>query len=134
VASSNIVVKEGTGTTVLSASNTYTGTTTGSAGTLRFNGTNTGGGLISVAADATLGGTGSTTAPINVTGVFSPGASIESLASGALTMNSGSAFVYEATDNTATGANLMVVNGALSLTGVTLDLSAANLGLFPELL
>jgi hypothetical protein len=44
-------------------------------------------------------------------------------------MTTGSTFAYEAIDNTATGADLMVVNGALSLTGVTLDLSAADLGL-----
>jgi hypothetical protein len=44
-------------------------------------------------------------------------------------MNNGSTFVYEAADNTASGADLMVVNGALSLTSVNLDLSAANLGL-----
>lgn len=44
-------------------------------------------------------------------------------------MTTGSTFAYEAANNTATGGDLMVVNGALSLTGVTLDLSAANLGL-----
>ncbi len=125
----NSVVKQGAGTTVLSASNSYTGTTTVSEGTLQINGADTGGGLVSVAAAATLGGTGSTTAAINVSGVLSPGASIQSFASGALTMSAGSSFVYEATNATATGADLMVVNGALSLTSASLDLSAANLGL-----
>ena len=43
-------------------------------------------------------------------------------------MNNGSTFVYEAADNTVSGADLMVV-GTISLTGTSLDLSAANLGL-----
>ena len=123
------LTKTGAGTLELSGTNSYTGTTAVNAGTLLINGANTGGGLVSVASGATLGGTGSTTAAVNVTGVLSPGASIQSLASGALTMTTGSSFVFEAIDNTSTGADLMVVNGALSLTGVTLDLSAANLGL-----
>ena len=123
------VTKLGTNTLELSGTNTYAGASIVSEGTLLLNGANTGGGLVSVAAAAILGGTGTTTAPVNVTGVLSPGASIQSLASGALTMNNGSTFVYEAADNTASGADLMVVNGALSLTSVNLDLSAANLGL-----
>jgi MYXO-CTERM domain-containing protein len=44
-------------------------------------------------------------------------------------MDSGSTFAYEATGNGASGADLMIVNGALSLTDVSLDLSAADLGL-----
>ena len=44
-------------------------------------------------------------------------------------MDAGSTFVYEATDNRDSGADLMVVNGTLSLTNVTLDLTAANLEL-----
>ena len=123
------LTKVGTNTQTLSGTNTYNGITTVSDGTLRINGSNTGSGLISVASVATLGGTGSIAGGVNVTGMLSPGASIESLASGALTMNNASKFIYEAANNTATGADLMVVNGALSLTGVTLDLSAANLGL-----
>ena len=57
------------------------------------------------------------------------GTSLQSLPSGALTMTTGSACVYESANNSATDADLLVVNGALSLTSVTLDLSAANLGL-----
>ena len=118
-----------TNTLTLTGTNTYTGPTAVNAGSLLINGSNTGSGALSVAALATLGGTGSITGAVNVTGVLSPGASIQSLASGALNMNSASTFFYEAANNSATGADLMVVNGNLSLTGVILDLSAANLGL-----
>ena len=123
------LTKIGSNTQTLSGTNTYTGITTVSLGTLLIHGSNTRTGLISVAFGATLGGTGSAAAAINVTSALSPGASIQSLSSGALTMNIGSSFTYEAADNTATGADLMVMNGALSLTGVSLAQSAANLGL-----
>jgi hypothetical protein len=75
----------------------------------------------------TLGGEGTIGGTVNVNGILSPGGSIESLASGALTMNSGSTFVFEAVDNTTTGADQMAVDGALSLTDVTLDLTNAEL-------
>ena len=55
------LVKEGAGTLILSAANTYDGSTTVSAGTLLIDGSNSGGGLFSVAADAILGGKGSIT-------------------------------------------------------------------------
>jgi len=44
-----------------------------------------------------------------------------------LTMNSGSTFVFEAADTGSTGADLLAVDGTLSLSGVTLDLSGASL-------
>jgi hypothetical protein len=44
-------------------------------------------------------------------------------------MNSGSTFYYQASNNGATGADLMRVNGALSLTEASLDVSGADLGL-----
>ena len=123
------VLKTGLGTTTLTGSNSYTGTTIVSNGTLLVNGSISGHGAVIVDVGATLGGTGSIAGPINVSGVLSPGASVGSFASGALTMTTGSTFTFEATDHSASGADLMVVNGSLALTGVTLDLSAANLGL-----
>jgi autotransporter-associated beta strand protein len=123
------ITKVGNGTLVLSNSNnTYEGATTVSSGTLLVNGTNSGNGNVSVATSATLGGSGSLgTSSINVSGILSPGNSIESLSGGALTMIGGSTFEFEALNSSSTGADLMVVNGVLSLTDVTLDLSGANL-------
>lgn len=123
------VTKTGAGKLTISAANTYTGTTTVTQGTLLVNnttGSGTGTNTVSVESGATLGGTGTISGAVNVTGVLSPGASIESLQTGALTMVSGSTFVYEVTNNTPTGADMLGVNGALSLTTATLDLSLAN--------
>ena len=126
----NSVLKTGGGSTVLTGDNTYSGTTGVSQGKLLVNGTISGSGTVSVDADATVGGTGSIAGALNVSGVLSPGASVaSSFSSGALTMTKGSSFVYEASGNGTSGADLMTVSGALSLTGVTLDLGAANLGL-----
>jgi autotransporter-associated beta strand protein len=123
------LVKAESGTVTLTGTNSFTGTTTVAEGTLLVNGSNTGSGTVTVDSGATLGGTGSIAGSVNVTGVLAPGASVGTFSSGALTMDSGSTFAYEATGNGASGADLMIVNGALSLTDVSLDLSAADLGL-----
>jgi autotransporter-associated beta strand protein len=122
------MIKEGDGVMALSGANVYTGTTSVNDGTLLVNGTHTGGGSYTVASGAILGGTGSlnSTVAVNTDGTLSPGASIESLIVGPLTMASGSTFVYQTLDSSATGADLLAT-GALSLTNVTLDLSGANL-------
>ena len=67
------------GTVVFGGNNTYTGTTQVNGGTLRVNGTHTGAGSYTVAANATLGGTGTITpsAGSSITvqsgGFFAPG-------------------------------------------------------------
>lgn len=123
------LVKAESGTVTLTGTNNFSGSTSVIEGTLLVNGSNTGGGTVTVDSGATLGGTGSVAGSVNVTGVLAPGASVGTFSSGALTMDSGSTFAYEATGNGASGADLMIVNGALSLTDVSLDLSAADLGL-----
>ncbi|QTN31445.1 autotransporter-associated beta strand repeat-containing protein [Akkermansiaceae bacterium] len=123
-------VQMGGGVTTLTLGNTYTGGTTVSNGTLLVNntsGSGTGTGSVTVGATGTLGGTGVISGAVNVTGVLSPGASIQSLATGALNMASGSTFVYEAADNTPTGADLLGVNGGLTLSGVILSLDPTTL-------
>jgi autotransporter-associated beta strand protein len=123
------LVKTSSGIVTLTGNNDFSGTTTVSGGTLLVNGTNTSTGLVTVEAAGTLSGSGSFAGGLNVTGVLAPGDSLESFSSGALTMNSGSTFVYEASNSSGTGADLMVVNGDLSLTDVSLDLIGAQLGL-----
>jgi autotransporter-associated beta strand protein len=123
------LVKAESGTVTLTGTNSFSGSTTVAEGTLLVNGSNTGTGTVTVDAGATLGGTGSVAGAMNVTGVLTPGASVGTFSSGDLTMNSGSTFAYEATGNGAAGADLMVVDGPLSLTDVSLDLVGADLGL-----
>ncbi|MCU0795626.1 MAG: autotransporter-associated beta strand repeat-containing protein [Akkermansiaceae bacterium] len=107
-------------------SNTYTGGTTLTSGTLLVNNTSgsglgTGGVTVN---GGTLGGTGSFTGAVavNTTADLSPGASIGTLATGALTLNTGSSFVYELNTTSVVG-DLLNVNGNLDLNGtVALDL------------
>ena len=119
--------KAGSNKLTLTAASTYSGGTTLSAGTLLANNSTdsaTGTGAVTVNG-GTLGGTGSISGAvtINTTGVLSPGASIESLATGALTLNTGSTFAYEL-NTAATTGDLLDVNGNLDLNGtVTLDLA-----------
>ncbi len=121
------LTKVGTGTLTLSGTSTYTGATFVTAGTLLVNGA-LGNSAVSVTG-GTLGGTGTIGGSVTVsgTGSLSAGASIESITTGALTMGNGTTFVFETLDSSSTGADLVAVNGTLSLTGVTLDLAGANL-------
>lgn len=123
------LTKNDAGTWILaSATNTYTGATNVNAGKLLVNGT-TSTSAFAVAHGATLGGTGTIGGTVSVANgaTLSPGASIESLRTGALTMLSGSTFAYEASNNSATGADLLGVNGALTLTGVNLSFDLATI-------
>jgi autotransporter-associated beta strand protein len=130
------VVKSGEGTQILSGINTYTGATEVNGGILRLNGTHTGGGAyyVEINDGGTLQGTGSTASAIYVNsgGILSPGASVESLAGGALSFATDSTFEYEVDSSVApgAGADLMVVNGNLSLTG-TVTLRLDNLAAAP---
>ena len=125
----NSVVKTGAGTVTLAGSNGYAGDTTINVGTLLVNGSLTGSGTVTVAGDAALGGTGSITGPVIVNGgILTPGASIASLATGALTLNNLSTFAYEmnASKPAASAADLQIVNGDLTLSGhIDLALSAS---------
>jgi len=126
IGGSNNIAKEGAGTVVLAGTNTYSGTTMVNEGRLLVSGSLTGSGTVSVAPGATLGGIGSIAGPVIVNGILAPGASIESLSSGALTLNSGSTFVYEmdSSAGSSVAADLQKVFGNLALNGtVTLDLT-----------
>ena len=111
------------GTLILSGTNTYSGNTTVSEGSLLIHGSTGNSSVVNVDSGTTLGGTGTIGGAVNVTGVLSPGASIESLGSGTLTFNSNSTFSYEIHTGDIT-ADLQFVNGDLDLFGtVTLDLT-----------
>lgn len=139
VAGTTAVAKIGAGTLVLTNNaNTITGNVTVSAGTLLVNGNlpgNTTANTLTVAAGATLGGSGtigtSGTALRNlaVNGTLSPGNSPGTLTSfGNLAMNAGSTFLAELAGPTAgTGYDQMVVNGTVTLatTGAGVSLNAA---------
>ncbi len=128
---SNGLAKSGAGTLVLSGSNTYTGETAVSNGKLLVNnssGSGTGSGAVSVTSGATLGGTGALIGAVTITGgTLSPGASVESFSTGAVTFDGGT-FEYEtnhSADSAAAG-DLLIANGNLTLTG-TVNLTLTDL-------
>ena len=89
------LTKNGAATQVLSGNNSL-GPVSITAGKLLFNGTNTTGTVI-VSTNGVLGGTGSVsgTVIVNSSGHIAPGASIESLGIGALTLNTGAVLDFE---------------------------------------
>ena len=111
----------------LTADNTYSGGTTVTSGTLHVNnttGSGTGSGSVNVDGGATLGGTGiiAGSVMINSGGTLAPGASIESLETGSLTLNGGAIFAYELNSSVAASVagDLLAINGDL-----TIDLTTA---------
>jgi autotransporter-associated beta strand protein len=123
--------KNGFGTQILSGNNSL-GPVAVNVGSLLFNGTNTTG-AVTVASGATLGGTGSVTGTVMVNsgGHIAPGASIESLGVGSLTLNTGSVLDIElAAPGT---SDLINVSGLLTLGGGSvnlIDLGGVNAGTY----
>ena len=117
------IQKSGAGQMVLVGTCTYSGATTINAGTLLVNGSLPNTSLTTVAAGATLGGTGTIASAVNVTGVLAPGAAIGQLATGPLSLLGGAKYAYEINTATVDG-DLLAVAGSLGLgSGVTLDLT-----------
>jgi fibronectin-binding autotransporter adhesin len=111
--------KTGTGTMTLAAANTYTGVTTVAVGTLLVNGSTNAGSAVSVATDATLGGTGNVNGTVNVaaSGIIAPGANaVGTLATGAAIIDG----IYACEINGAT-ADRLNVTGNLDIDGATLN-------------
>ena len=129
------LVKENTGTLVLSNTNTYDGPTSVVRGRLLVNntsGSGTGTGNVSVELNATLGGTGSISGNVTVNsgGHIAPGASIESLDVGGLTVGVGSILDFELGAPGSPGVTSDLLNvtnsNALALTGGTLNITNAG--------
>lgn len=117
------LIKDGDGTLVLAAINTYAGATVLNAGTLRVDGSTVAGSAFT-ANGGTLGGNGTIrgVVTLNATAILSPGASLGTLATGALNFSAASTFKYEMT-TAALNGDLVNSTGNLALSGdVTLNL------------
>ena len=130
VGGSGSFTKSGAGKLIISGNNTYTGATTVSQGSLAVNGS-LGNTAVSVGSNATLQGSGSIGGSVTITsaGTLSPGNSIESIAMGTLTFESGSNFIHEV-DSTATvgrQADLVHVDGNLNIANGTTTLTLTDL-------
>jgi autotransporter-associated beta strand protein len=119
ISGTGTLTKNGAGTFTLAGTNSYSGSTTVSAGTLLVNGSTAAGSTVGVSLGATLGGTGTINGAVNVSGVLSPGASIETLGTGTLSLASGSSLLHELDSSVATsvGSDLLKVTGNLNLAG-----------------
>jgi autotransporter-associated beta strand protein len=93
------VTKAGSGTLLLSGSNTYSGATQVNAGTLAVNGS-LGATAVSVASGATLAGSGSLAGAVNVLGTLSPGNSPGVITLGSLVLGGTSTTLIEITGTT----------------------------------
>ena len=121
----------GSGTLILSGTNTYSGNTNVNAGRVLVDGS-LGAGSVNVASGATLGGTGTIGGAVTVQngGILAPGDSPGTLTTGTLTLNSGSLLNYRlGTINVAGGgvSDLVNVHGNLTLAGM---LNVSNAGGF----
>ena len=128
------LMKSGSGTlTLTSNSSSYSGATTVSAGTLLLNGS-LGNTAVSVNNTGTLGGsgtigTGTSSVTVNNGGTLAPGNSPGTvIVNGSAILNSGSIYAYQYTGG-ATAADLVDVNGALTITAGTI-LTLQDLGVY----
>jgi fibronectin-binding autotransporter adhesin len=138
LAGSGIALNKTTsGTVTLTGANTYTGATTVSGGTLLVNGSTASGSAVTVSNSGTvLGGTGTVngTVAINTSSTINPGpkgtdgtsASVGTLTTGALTLQSTATFHADAFGTLATNWDKLVVNGLATLGSSTLQLIIAS--------
>jgi autotransporter-associated beta strand protein len=112
------VTKSGSGTLSLSGINTFTGLTSIEGGRLDVNGSLAGG--VDVDANTVLGGTGSITGPVTVSGTVAPGKSIGELTVDSVEFVSTSVFAVEVDEPSGTADHLAVM-GEADLGGASLQ-------------
>jgi len=97
ISGTGVVTKSGAGELILSGSNSYTGSTAVNAGSLIINGNQSAAnGVVTVAAGATLGGSGTIGGATTISGVLAPGNSIGTLTvANDVTWNAGESWVFE---------------------------------------
>jgi fibronectin-binding autotransporter adhesin len=130
VSGARSITKTGTGTLVFSGNNTFSGSVQVNQGSIIINGDNSlATGDLTIAAGATLGGSGTIGGNATISGTHNPGNSpgVTNFAANA-TYTAGSSIVWELVDNTVGGRGTefdgINVGGDLSFTGATtLDLS-----------
>jgi len=117
------VVKEGATTQVFSGNNDYSGTTSVNGGTLLVNGSITSPAALSVAAAATLGGSGSIASPITLNGTLAPGDGPGTLTlGGSLAMNATAKLQWQLNANASTGGDFLNAAAVTLASGAKLDL------------
>lgn len=119
--------KTGAGTLILSNTNTHSGTVSVLGGRLAVNGSLQSS-TVSVENGAELAGIGSITGDtlVNVGGMLTPGNSIGEMTVGSLSVSGGLGMELGLDKGRALSADLLHVNGLLSLNDATLDLSLLN--------
>jgi fibronectin-binding autotransporter adhesin len=119
------LTKGGTGIQTLNGANTYTGTTSILGGTLRINGNqSSASGAVSVSNGGTLGGTGTIGAAITVAsgGTVAPGVTTGVLIANSADFAPGVKLSIEINEASTPKADTLNVNGALDITGATLEI------------
>jgi autotransporter-associated beta strand protein len=140
------LTRAGSGTTILSGINTYTGATNVTGGRLLVNAVNTGASPVTVGASGTFGGSGTSPGTLSVSGTVNPGGTatgntIATLNTGAITLAPSGTMIVEVNNFLPISADRVTSSGIVDITATSgtpfnIDLTgftAANvLGVVPN--